>query len=123
MALLSKGIKLNNGTKALTNLQSTPDLGGTTESVEVTTLADDARTYINGLISYGDSLNFVFLYEEEQFATLSALTGTQDWNVELPNGKKCSFTGEPTVKLNSATTNSALTYTLSIKPNSKMIWA
>lgn len=123
MALLSKGIKLNNGTKALTNLQSTPELGGSTESVEVTTLEDDARTYINGLVNYGDNLSFVFVYEQEQFSMLSALTGTQEWSVNLPDGSKCSFTGESTVKLNSATTNSALTYTLSIKPNSKMVWA
>jgi hypothetical protein len=121
--VLSKGIKLSYGDKVLTNLMEIPELGGDTEAVEITTLDDAAHMYMNGIKNYGDSLAFKFLYEEAQFATLNGLADSQTWKVELPEGATCSFGGTCSVKLDGAGVNAALAYTLSIKPNSEMIWA
>lgn len=125
--MISKGIKLSYGKdstfKELTNLQEIPDLGGETESVEITTLADAAHMYEDGIKNYGDSLAFKFLYENEQFETLNALTGSNNWKVELPDGTTCTFGGSSSVKLDGVGVNAALTYTLSIKPNTEMVWA
>lgn len=123
MAVISEGIKLYKGDKALTNLQSIADLGGTTESIEITTLADPAHMYTNGLKNYGDSLDFKFLYEKTQFVELNGIEGSQTWKVELPDSTTCSFGGSCSVKLDSVGINAALTYTLSIKPDSEMVWA
>ena len=128
MAIISKGIKLSYKTSGetytdLTNLQEIPDLGGETEAIEITTLADAAHMYTDGLLNYGDSLGFKFLYEKEQFSTLSALTGSQGWKVQLPDSATCTFSGACSVKLDSVGVNAALTYTLSIKPDSAMVWA
>lgn len=123
MAVISKGIKLMMGETELTNLQEIPELGGDVEAIEITTLADAAHTYTDGILNYGDSLGFVFLYEKEQFTTLQAATGSQEWKVELPDGTTCSFSGTCSVKLAGVGVNAALTYTLSIKPNSAMLWA
>ena len=128
MAVISKGIKLSYKTSGetytdLTNLQEIPDLGGESESIEITTLADAAHMYTDGLLNYGDSLGFKFLYEKEQFSTLSALTGSQGWKVQLPDSATCTFSGACSVKLDSVGVNAALTYTLSIKPDSAMVWA
>ena len=73
--ILSKGITLSYKTTggqytALTNLQEIPDLGGESEAIETTTLADSAHMYINGILNYGDSLAFKFLYEPTQFQSL-----------------------------------------------------
>ena len=122
MAVISKGITLFHGEKELTNLMEIPELGGTVESIEVTTLADAAHVYTDGLISYGDSLAFKFLYEKAQFTELNGLTGSQTWKVELPDGATCTFGGACSVKLDGAGVAAALTYTLSIKPDSEMIW-
>ena len=122
MAVISKGIKLYYGEKELTNLQEIPELGGDTEAIEITTLADAAHMYTDCIKSYGDSLAFKFLYEETQFATLNELEGSQTWKVELPDGATCSFGGTCSVKLDGVGVNAALTYTLSVKPNSEMIW-
>ena len=125
--MISKGIKLSYGSgdtfKELTNLQEIPDLGGETEAVEITTLADAAHKYEDGIKNYGDSLAFKFLYDSEQFETVNALTGSQQWKVELPDGAACTFGGTCSVKLDGVGVNAALTYTLAIKPNSEMIWA
>lgn len=123
MAVISKGITLSVGEKLLTNLQEIPELGGDVEAIEITTLADAAHTYTDGIKNYGDSLAFKFLYEDAQFTELNALTGSQDWTVSLPDGTTCSFGGTCSVKLDGVGVNAALTYTLSVKPNSEMVWA
>ena len=127
MATISKGITLSYGTgealKVLTNLQEIPELGGEKEAIEITTLADAAHMYTDGLLNYGDSLAFKFLYEAEQFTELNALDGVQTWKVTLPNGEACTFSGTGSVKLDGVGVNAALTYTLAVKPNSAMVWA
>jgi hypothetical protein len=123
MATISKGITLKIGDKLLTNLQEIPELGGEAEAIEITTLADAAHMYTDGIKNYGDSLAFKFLYEKAQFTELSALEGSQDCVVSLPDGATCSFSGTCSVKLDGVGVNAALTYTLSIKPNSEMIFA
>lgn len=129
MGVLSKGITLSYKTGAagdftqLTNLQEIPDLGGETEAIEITTLADDAHMYMDGIKNYGDSIPFKFLYDKTQFETLIGLTGTVNWKVTLPDTTTCTFSGTCSVKLNGAGVNAALGYTLSIKPNSAMVWA
>ncbi len=129
MAVISKGITLSykNGSAsefvALTNLQEIPDLGGEVEAIEITTLEDAAHTYTDGLINYGDNLAFKFLYEATQFETLFALEGVSEWKVALPDGETFSFSGSSSVKLDGAGVGAALTYTLSVKPNSEMVLA
>lgn len=123
MAVISKGITLSLGEKALTNLMELPAIGGSAESIEITTLADAAHMYTDGILNYGDNLAFKFLYEKEQFAELAALSGVKSWSVSLPDGSKCSFNGTGSVQLDGVGVNAALTYTLNIKPASEMIWA
>ena len=127
MAVISKGIELSytNGTsvmKNLTNLQEIPELGGDAEAIEITTLADAAHRYTEGIKNYGDSLAFVFLYDAEQFEELNSLTDDVLWTVSLPDGTECNFNGKGSVKLAGVGVNAALTYTLSIKPTSAMTW-
>ena len=128
MAVISKGITLSykaDGASfvALTNLQEIPDLGGDTEAIEITTLADSAHMYTDGLKNYGDSLTFKFLYEGTQFTTLNGLTGVTEWQVELPDGATCTFSGSSSVKLDGVGVNAALTYSLAVKPTTEMAWA
>lgn len=130
MAVISKDITLSyqkdGSTTAYTelkNLQEIPDLGGSTESIEITTLADGAHKYTDGIKDYGDSLEFTFLYEKEQFTALNALSGSIKWKVTLPDDSSCTFSGSSNVTLVGVGVNEALTYTLSIRPDSEMVWA
>ena len=128
MAVISKNLKLSyltsgSGTNYtdLTNLLEVPDLGGSVDSIEITTLSDAAHTYTNGLKNYGDSVEFKFLYEAAQFNALRQILQTS-WKVTLPDGASCTFSGASSVRLDGVGVNAALTYTLSIKPSSEMIW-
>ena len=128
-AIISKGItlsyKTNDGSSytTLTDLQEIPELGGDSEAIEITTLDDAAHMYTDGILNYGDSLAFIFLYKKEQFTALQGLEGSIDWKVALPDNTTCTFSGTSSVKLAGVGVNAALTYTLSIKPNSSMVWA
>ena len=128
--ILSKGITLGYSAVPATtytlipDLQSIPELGGSPDKVEVTTLADASRRYINGLVDYGD-LQFTFLYDNDDatssWRVLSAMNNElKSWEIALPDGTKFDFTGMPYVKLGSADINAPLTYTLSIALNSAM---
>lgn len=123
MATISKGITIKVGDNILTNLQEIPELGGTRESIEITTLGDDAHMYTDGILNYGDNISFKFLYEKEQFTNLNGLTGTQTIVVTLPDSSTCTFSGTCSVKLDGVGINAPLTYTLNVKPNSAMVWA
>jgi hypothetical protein len=123
MATISKGITVKVGDVLLENLQEIPELGGTRESIEITTLSDDAHMYTDGILNYGDNLAFKFLYEKEQFSALQALKGTQPIVVTLPDNATCTFNGTCSVKLDGVGVNAAITYTLNVKPSSEMIWA
>jgi hypothetical protein len=127
--ILSKGITLSYKVAegefiALTNLQEIPEIGnGAREKIEVTTLADDNKQYIAGLGDSGQELAFKFLHEKEQFTALAAIVDTADWEVALPDGIKATFKGTPSIKMDSASTNAALTYTLTVMVESDITFA
>ena len=123
MAILSKGIKLSyssTGTETytdLTDLLEIPSLGGSIDKVDVTTLADASKKYINGIKDYGD-LAFKFNYAKEQFTTLNGLTGSINFKVTLPDTTTATFSGEPSVSLEGVGVGAAMTYTLNISLDS-----
>ena len=130
MAVISKGIELSYKKKdvldytVLDNLQEIPEIGGEAEALETTVLSDVAHTYTNGILNYGDSLGFKFLYDKTQFSTLNGLGDeVVDWKVTLPDGEACTFSGTASVKLDGVGINAVLTYTLAVKPASEIIWA
>lgn len=110
------------------DLQEFPDLGGAAEQVEITTLADANRRYINGIKDFG-SLDFTFLYdgaEDGSFKKLHALEvagEAVEFKVALPDGITCSFTGFPSITISGGAVNDAMTFTLSINLNSDLVIA
>lgn len=126
--ILTKNMSLAYGAdsskKVLTNLMEIPEIGNNApEKIDVTVLTDDVKKSISGLADSAQDLAFKFLYEEEQFTELCALTGSQSWEVTLPGTKKATFTGTPSVKLGAAAPNGALTYTLNISVESAIAFA
>lgn len=119
--LLSKGTKLGYKTTGSTftnveGLQSTPEVGGDPEQVEVTDLSDSKKRYIAGLQDV-DTLEFGVLYDAAVFGALETLQANDtkaDWELAFPDGSKFTFKGQPTVKMGGAEVNGALAFTLSI---------
>lgn len=60
----------------LVDIKDYPDLGGSPELLETTTLSDKATTYTEGIQSQ-DALEFTINYDLETYQTLAALAGTE----------------------------------------------
>lgn len=130
--LLTKGAKLSykllEGFVVLEDLQSIPDLGGDTESVETTTLKSGAKTYIPGLKDYGE-LEFGFLYGSDADSSFKALQGLEasgaqtEFQVELPDGTTIDFTAAVSVKINAIEVGEAMTFAAILALSSEMVFA
>lgn len=106
------------------NLQEVPELGGSAEKVDVTTLADGNYKYINGIKDFGD-LAFKFLYDnsgaESNYRICRGLEEAGEiveWKVTFPDATEFVFSGEASTAIDSASVNSALTFMLNITLNS-----
>lgn len=118
--LLTKDTELhykNGGStfKRVDHLMSVPELGGDPEKVEVTTLQDATRKYIEGVKDPGD-LAFQFLYDNDtatsNFRVLKGLEGTTtDFKVVFPDGSEWAFSAQVSVKIDAGGVNEALTFT------------
>ena len=149
--ILSKGISLYVSESVaeganydyLHGLQEVPELGGTPETIEVTTLADTSKKYIKGLRDFGE-LSFSFLYGEKiqpcnedgellpyqldknydtVFKHLKNYENRDmivDWKLVFPDGTEFTFSGAVSVIMAGASVNSPLTCTVTITLNSDM---
>ena len=127
--ILTKGITLSykktgDTYEVITNLQECPELGGTAEKVDVTTLADGNKKYINGIKDFGE-LAFKFLYDnsgaDSNYRVVRGLEeagNVVDWKVTFPDTTSFAFSGEVTTAIDSAAVNAALTFTATITLNS-----
>lgn len=60
----------------LVDIKDFPDLGGSPEMLETTTLSDSMQTYIEG-IQTQDALEFNINYDLEVYKTIEAMKGTE----------------------------------------------
>lgn len=128
--ILSKGTKLTYKKGMdfveIPDLQEVPELGGTSEQVEVTTLADGAKRYIAGIKDFGE-LQFKFLYDNSgETSSYRICRGLEDagevteFKVVLPDKTSFAFSATVTTKIDSVAVNSPLTFTASLSLNSDM---
>lgn len=129
--LLSMGITLSHspdGTQwtVIPDLQEVPELGGTPEKVEITTLADGSKRYIQGIKDYGD-LSFTFLYDNSganssfrMLQTLEAGGQIHKFKVTLPDETEFVFDASVATKLNSAGVNAPITFAADLSLNSEI---
>ena len=113
----------------LADIKDYPDLGGSPELLETTTLSDKMQTYINGIQS-ADALQFTLNYDLEVYKKLKALEnkdesyavwfgGTDTGETVTPTGSegKFNFKGSLSVAVTGASVNSVREMKISIAPS------
>ena len=120
----SIGIKLSVGSYAnVSGLTDIPDMGATPEKLDVTTLADASRQYIEGIKDYGD-LEFTFIYEsgaDGNYAILNGIAeeennknGLTQCSVTFPDGASFAFEGEINLRIVGVGVNAVITFVMSV---------
>lgn len=116
------------------DIKEFPDLGGTPETLETTTMTNAMQTFIMGLQS-NDALEFTANYSPADFASAQAISGVQkqfklafgsDANINVSDAVASSagdmgaftFDGQLSVRVNGASVNEVVEMTIAIIPNS-----
>lgn len=123
-------MKKNESTyEKLLDIKSFPDLGGTPEMLETTTLSDGMQTYIAGIQSL-DALEFEANYDLAEYKKLKALEGvdneyavwfggTNEGGIVTPTGEhgKFKFNGSLSVFAVGGGVNEVVNMTVTIAPS------
>ena len=115
-------IKLSVAGTEVSGLTDIPDMGATPEKLDVTTLADASRQYIDGIKDYGD-LEFTFVYEEDgNFAQLKGNEGKPNtaFVVTFPDGVTFSFQGTLSLRMIGVGVNAVITFAMSVALSSEI---
>lgn len=129
-------MKKNGGTyEKLIDIKDFPDLGGSPEMLETTTLSDGAQTFIPGIQSI-DALEFTANYTKADYSSLVALKGTDTdfavWfggteagGVVTPTGTdgKFEFSGMLDVFVAGGGVNEVVDMTITIAPSTPITLA
>lgn len=125
--IISAGAKLLMGTEELTGLLTTPDLSqGDPEKIDVTTLADLSKRYINGLKDIGDGLEFEFNYESQADSSFYKLRPieeagtTAEFTVQLSDGLSFKFEAYVAVVLTGLAVGEQVKFKLTLTPASEI---
>lgn len=99
MAINTYGVSLMWGTSAETvakviDIKDFPDLMGSPEQIEVTTLSDEAQTFING-IRQSSEMAFTYNFTKEDFAKVEADAGKPlHYALAFSDGSKFTWQGQ-----------------------------
>lgn len=121
--------KKSSAWEKLVDIKEFPDLGGTPEMLETTTLSDKMQTYIPGIQSL-DSLEFTTNYDLAEYKKLKQMEGTETefavWfggtevgDTVTPTGSdgKFKFKGQLSVFPVGGGTNEVVDMTITIAPS------
>ena len=120
----------------LCDITSTPDIGGTPNMLETTTLTDNMQTFIPGIQQMGDGMAFGANYDKATYTTLKALEnttksyavwkgGTVSGATVTPTGSdgKWSFDGQLSVMVTGGGVDEVLGMTITIAPETVITFA
>ena len=80
----------------LVDIISFPDMGGAPERIDVTTLSDKMRHYVNGVQDVGDNMDFVANYDKTDYTTVKGHEGSKKKYSVWFGGTESSGTVTPT---------------------------
>ena len=121
----SLNIELFVNEQKVSGLTDIPDMGATPEKLDVTTLSDPSRKYIEGIKDYGD-LEFTFIYEsgdDGNYAQLNKLEGEQSCEVKFPDGSTFTFKGEISLRIVGVGVNAVITFVMAVALSEDIVYA
>ena len=110
----------------LDGMMEVPEFGGAPEKIDVTTLSDGIKKYVNGIVDMGD-LVFKFLYDNSSatsnyrvLRTMQENGETGEFKLTYPDGTGHEFKAQVSVKMDAAAVNGALTFSCTMNLQSEV---
>lgn len=123
MAISSYQVELHNAStkdgdyKLFAPIKDFPDLMGSPNTLETTTLSDNMQTFIPG-IKQMEELAFTLNWDKEIASTIKEMEGTESyWKVIFSDGTEFSFAGQPALGVTGKGVDEVLEMTLTIVPS------
>ena len=126
MAISTHGVKLAYGSatpQTEVAIKDFPSLLGKRSSLEITTLSDDAQTFIPGIRQQSESFDFTANYDATIYNTLNTLSGVQKWSLTFSDGSKYTWDGNVSVSINEGAVDAVVEMTISVTPTTVPVWA
>ena len=120
MALLTKGAQLKLDTTIIQGVKSMGEITESTNKIEVTTLADEAQKFINGIKSYGDEISFTCVYDKAEYLKVRAMQNDAQHAVEIKyaDGLTITFQAYVSTTLSGVEVDAAHEFTIGLTPAS-----
>ena len=120
MALLTKGATLKLDTTIIQGVKSMGEISESTNKIEVTTLADEAQKFINGIKSYGDEISFTCVYDKAEYLKVRAMQNNAEHAVEIKyaDGLTITFQAYVSTTLSGVEVDAAHEFTIGLTPAS-----
>lgn len=118
MALLTKGAQLKLDSFVIAGVKSMGEITESTNKIEVTTLADEAQKFINGIKSYGDAISFTCVYDKTEYLKVRALQDDEEHTVEIKyaDGLTITFKAYVATTLSGVEVDAAHEFTIELTP-------
>lgn len=100
-----------------------PSLLGKRNSLETTTLTDDAQTFIQGIRGQSESFDFTANYDPTAYSTINGLSGVQKCSLTFSDGSGYTWDGYLSASVNEGSVDAVLEMTVSIVPASVPVWS
>lgn len=126
MAISTYGVSLMYGSTTPTTavvIKDFPSLLGKRNSLETTTLSDDAQTFIAGIRSQSESFDFTANYDPAVYAAINALDDKQKCSLTFSDGSGYTWEGYLSASVNEGSVDAVIEMTISITPATVPVWA
>lgn len=126
MAISSYKTSLKYGADSPTTeiiIKDFPSLLGKRNSLETTTLSDDAQCFIQGIRSQSESFDFTANYDATVYAAINALDEIQKCSLTFSDGSGYTWDGYLSASVNEGSVDAVIEMTVSIVPATVPVWA
>ena len=107
------------------DIKDYPDLLGTPNLLETTTLSNTQQTFVPGVKQLGDGLTFTCNYDAADFALCKADEGTVGlfYSLTFPDGSVFTWQGEHTLGVPGKGVDEVAEFTINVVPSTDIEWA
>lgn len=126
MAISAQNTVLKYGAETPTTsvvIKSFPSLLGKRNSLETTTLSDDAQTFIPGIRAQPEGFDFTANYDPAVYAEINALDKMQKCSLTFGDGSGYTWDGYLSASVNEGAVDAVLEMTVTIIPATVPAWS